>query len=179
MLQRKSRSPVASMLLVSDATDSTQHAQIDLILVQAEAANAPIHSFGYGRSHDPSLWLMSNHTSGTYTFVIDWYDLRSCPVGCIGEMMFIGSMNMKRHLKVVEGNCFCIRKASGGLSSIVTSDGCNVDVDVGELQYGKHKEMLVEVELITWMHFTRITLAAHGDERTVGRDMTRIRSRRG
>ena len=36
--------------------------------------SVPIHSFGYGKSHDPaSLWLISNHTSGTYTFVKDWY----------------------------------------------------------------------------------------------------------
>lgn len=148
MLQRKSRNPVAGMLLVSDAADSTRRAQMDLVLARAEAANAPIHSFGYGRSHDPaSLWLMSNHTGGTYTFVNDWYDLRSCLAGCIGGMMSIGSMNMKLHLKVVEGNRFRIRKASGGPSSIVASDGRNVDVDVGELRYGERKEMLVEVEL--------------------------------
>jgi hypothetical protein len=148
MLQRKSRNPVAGMLLVSDAADSTRRAQMDLVLARAEAANAPIHSFGYGRSHDPaSLWLMSNHTNGTYTFVNDWYDLRSCLAGSIGGMMSIGSMNMKLHLKVVEGNRFRIRKASGGPSSIVASDGRNVDVDVGELRYGERKEMLVEVEL--------------------------------
>jgi hypothetical protein len=148
MLQRKSRNPVAGMLLVSDAADSTRRAQMDLVLARAEAANAPIHSFGYGRSHDPaSLWLMSNHTSGTYTFVNDWYDLRSCLAGCIGGMMSIGSMNMKLHMKVVDGNRFRIRKASGGPSSIVASDGRNVDVDVGELRYGERKEMLIEVEL--------------------------------
>ena len=148
MLQRKSRNPVAGMLLVSDAPDSTRRAQMDLVLARAEAANAPIHSFGYGRSHDPaSLWLMSNHTNGTYTFVNDWYDLRSCLAGCIGGMMSIGSMNMKLHLKVVDGNRFRIRKASGGPSSIVASDGRNVDVDVGELRYGERKEMLIEVEL--------------------------------
>jgi hypothetical protein len=148
MLQRKSRNPVAGMLLVSDAADSTRRAQMDLVLARAEAANAPIHSFGYGRSHDPaSLWLMSNHTNGTYTFVNDWYDLRSCLAGCIGGMMSIGSMNMKLHMKVVDGNRFRIRKASGGPSSIVASDGRNVDVDVGELRYGERKEMLIEVEL--------------------------------
>jgi hypothetical protein len=56
-------------------------------------------------------------------------------------------MNMKLHLKVVDGNRFRIRKASGGPSSIVASDGRNVDVDVGELRYGERKEMLIEVEL--------------------------------
>ena len=146
VLQRKTRNPVAGMVLVSDAADSTRRAQMDLVLARAEAANVPIHSFGYGRSHDPaSLWLMSNHTSGTYTFVNDWYDLRSCLAGCIGGMMSIGSMNMKLHMKVVDGNRFRIRKVSG--SSIVASDGRNVDVDIGELRYGERKEMLVELEL--------------------------------
>jgi hypothetical protein len=90
---------------------------------------------------------MSNHTSGTYTFVKDWYDLRDCLAGCIGGMMSIGSMNMKLHMKIVDGNRFRIRKVSGGPSSIVASDGRNVDVDVGELRYGERKEMLVALEL--------------------------------
>lgn len=108
----------------------------------------PIHSFGYGRSHDPaSLWLMSNHTSGTYTFVKDWYELRDCLAGCIGGMMSIGLLNMKLHMKIVDGHRFRIRKVSGGPSSIVASDGHDVDVDVGELRYGERKEMLVELEL--------------------------------
>ncbi|KAH9956291.1 Pleckstrin homology domain-containing protein [Russula dissimulans] len=148
VLQRKSRNPVSGMLLVSDAADSTRRAQMDLVLARAEAANVPIHSFGYGRSHDPaSLWLISNHTSGTYTFVNDWYDLRSCLAGCIGGMMSIGSMNMKLHMKVVDGNRFRIRKVSGAPSSIVASDGRNVDIDISELRYGERKEMLVELEL--------------------------------
>lgn len=136
------------MLLVSDASDSTRRAQMDLVLARAEAANVPIHSFGYGRSHDPaSLWLMSNHTSGTYTFVKDWYDLRDCIAGCVGGMMSIGLLNMKLHMKVVDGHRFRIRKVSGGPSSILASDGQNVDVDVGELRYGERKEMLIELEL--------------------------------
>ncbi|KAK0188978.1 Pleckstrin homology domain-containing protein [Armillaria mellea] len=148
VLQRKARNPVSGMILVSDASDSTRRAQMDLVLARAEAANVPIHSFGYGRSHDPaSLWLMSNHTSGTYTFVKDWYDLRDCIAGCVGGMMSIGLLNMKLHMKIVDGHRFRIRKVSGGPSSILSSDGQNVDVDVGELRYGERKEMLIELEL--------------------------------
>ena len=136
------------MILVSDAADSTRRAQMDLVLARAEAANVPIHSFGYGRSHDPaSLWLMSNHTSGTYTFVKDWYDLRDCVAGCVGGMMSIGLLNMRLHLKIVDSHRFRIRKVSGGPSSILSTDGQNVDVDVGELRYGERKEMLIELEL--------------------------------
>ena len=148
VLQRKSRNPVSGMILISDASDSTRRAQMDLVLARAEAANVPIHSFGYGRSHDPaSLWLMSNHTSGTYTFVKDWYDLRDCVAGCVGGMMSIGLLNMKLHLKIVDSHRFRIRKVSGGPQSILSADGQNVDVDVGELRYGERKEMLIELEL--------------------------------
>ena len=148
VLQRKSRLPISGMLLVSDAADTTRRAQMDLVLARAEAANVPIHSFSYGRSHDPaSLWLMSNHTNRTYTFVKDWYDLRDCIAGCAGGMMSIGLSNMKLHMKVVDSNRFRICKVSGGPSSILASDGQNVDVDVGELRYGERKEMLIELDL--------------------------------
>ncbi|KIP02991.1 hypothetical protein PHLGIDRAFT_78282 [Phlebiopsis gigantea 11061_1 CR5-6] len=148
VLQRKSRNPVSGMILVSDTSETTRRAQMDLVLARAEAANIPIHSFGYGRSHDPaSLWLMSNHTSGTYTFVKDWYDLRDCLAGCIGGMMSIGLLNMKMHIKIVDGQRFRIRKISGGPSAILSSDGRDIDVDVGEVRYGERKEMLIELEL--------------------------------
>lgn len=136
------------MILVSDAADTTRRAQMDLVLARAEAANMPIHSFGYGRSHDPaSLWLVSNNTGGTYTFVKDWYDLQSCVAGCVGGMMSMGLLNMKLHIKVVDGNHFQVRKVSGGPTAILSSDGRNVDIDLGELRYGERKEMLVELEL--------------------------------
>ena len=148
VLQRKAKNPVSGMLLISDASDSTRRAQMDLVLARAEAGNVPIHSFGYGRSHDPaSLWLMSNHTGGTYTFVKDWYDLRDCVAGCVGGLMSIGILNMKLHLRIVEGNRFRIRKVSGGPTAIVASDGHDVDIEVGEVRYGEKKEMLVELEL--------------------------------
>ncbi|KAI0684033.1 hypothetical protein BC835DRAFT_672591 [Cytidiella melzeri] len=148
VLQRKSRNPISGMILVSDAADTTRRAQMDLVLARAEAANVPIHSFGYGRSHDPaSLWLMSNHTSGTYTFVKDWYDLRDCLAGCIGGMLSIGLLNMKMHIKIVDGQRFRIRKVSGGPSAILSTDGRDVDVEVGEVRYGEKKEMLIELEL--------------------------------
>ena len=163
VLQRKTKNPIASMLLVSDASDSTRRAQMDLVLARAEAANVPIHSFGYGRSHDPaSLWLMSNHTGGTYTFVKDWYDLRDCVAGCVGGMMSIGILHMKLHLRIVDGQRFRIRKVSGGPTAIVASDGKNVDIEVGEVRYGERKEMLVEVELDNTDSKASQARAAHG-----------------
>lgn len=148
VLQRKAKNPISGMILISDTADTTRRAQMDLVLARAEAASIPIHAFGYGRSHDPaSLWLISNHTSGTYTFVKDWYDLQGCIAGCVGGMMSIALRDMKLHLKIVDGQQFKIRKLSGGPTSILHSDGRDVDIELGELRYGERKEMLVELEL--------------------------------
>ena len=126
--------------------------------------SVPIHSFGYGRSHDPaSLWLISNHTSGTYTFVKDWYDLRDCLAGCIGGFMSIGLVNMKLHMKIVDAHRFRIRKCSGGPNAIVASDGKEVHVEVGELRYGERKEMLVELELDNNQDLARMAHDGLGD----------------
>jgi len=40
-----------------------------------------------------------------------------------------------------------IRKVSGAPNAILSSDGRDVDVELGELRYGERKEMLVELEL--------------------------------
>ncbi|KIY46174.1 hypothetical protein FISHEDRAFT_76015 [Fistulina hepatica ATCC 64428] len=88
VLQHKARNPVGGMVLVSEAADSTSRAHMSSHAPK-QLLDVPIHSLGF-RAHDPaSLWLMSksNQTSGTYTFVSDWYDLRECGASCVGGMM--------------------------------------------------------------------------------------------
>jgi hypothetical protein len=78
VLQRTTKSALSGMLLMNDGRDGAQKQQMDLVMTRAEAANIPIHSIGWGGSHDPSsLWLLSNHTQGTFTFVKEYYDLVS------------------------------------------------------------------------------------------------------
>lgn len=61
--------------------------------------------------------------------------------------MSIGLVNMKLHMKIVDSHRFRIRKCSGGPNAIVSSDGKDVHLEVGELRYGERKEMLIELEL--------------------------------
>lgn len=67
--------------------------------------------------------------------------------GCVGGLMSVGILNMKLHIKIVDGHRFRIRKVSGGPNAILSSDGHDVDLEVGEVRYGERKEMLVELEL--------------------------------
>lgn len=148
VLGRKSKNPITGMMLVNDTSDGPKRNQMDLVMARAEAANVAIHCFGYGKTHDPSsLWLISNHTRGSYTFVREWYQLRECIAGCLGSMMSVALSDVKVHIGVPQDNCFRIRKIAGLPGAIISSSGKDVDIDVGEIKFGEAKDLLVELEL--------------------------------
>lgn len=129
----------------------------------------PIHAIGYGRSHDPSsLWLLSNHTSGSYTFVKDFCksslqrpksrdprspfsrvadDLRDALTGCVGGIMSVAVTNLRLHVRVPESRWFRIRKVSGTPGAVIAHTGVDVDVELGEMRFGERKDLIVEVEM--------------------------------
>ncbi|CED84269.1 Triosephosphate isomerase [Phaffia rhodozyma] len=146
VMQRKTKNPLTGIALVCDSVDSVNRSQMDLVLARAEAADVPIHSIGYGKSHDPSpLQLISNHTHGTYIFVDDWYDLQISLAGVIGGLMSIALTRMKLHISTAE-NDFSVRKVFG-VDSHIPPDGKHVDIELRELCHGERREFLVELEL--------------------------------
>lgn len=148
VLQRKSKNAVTGMMLITDAAEAPRRGQMDLVMARAEAASVPVHCFGFGKSHDPtSLWLLSNHTRGSYTFIKEWCQLRECITGCIGSMMSIALTQVKLHISVPFDNCFRVRKVAGCTGAIISSDGKNVDLEIGEIRFGDCKELFVEMEL--------------------------------
>lgn len=147
ILQRRVKNTLTGLILISDTSDVIKRAQMDLVTARLDAANVPVHALGYGKSHDPSpLWMLSNHTQGTYTFVKEWYDLRDSLAGVIGGLMSIATTNMKLHLSCAE-NDFRITKVSGTVQAIVSHDGKDVDIELRELRHGEVREILVELEL--------------------------------
>ncbi|GAA6058546.1 hypothetical protein JCM10212_006985 [Sporobolomyces blumeae] len=148
VLQRRTKSALTGMILLNDGRDGTQKQQMDLVMARAEAASVPIHAIGYGKSHDPSsLWLLSNHSGGSYTFVENFYDLRDALAGTVGGILSIAATNVRLHIHVPEQRWFKIRKVSGTAGAIVARTGADVDVEVGELRFGERKDLIVEVEL--------------------------------
>ncbi|ORY20538.1 Pleckstrin homology domain-domain-containing protein [Naematelia encephala] len=147
VLQRKQKNPLTGFILISDISDTIKRTQMDLVAARLDAANVPVHAIGYGKSHDPSpLWMISNHTHGSYTFVKEWYDLRDSLAGVIGGLMSIAITNMKLHLNCSE-NEFKIVKVSGAVQAIVATGGTDVDIELKELRYGEIREILVELDL--------------------------------
>ncbi|MCO5590095.1 hypothetical protein L7F22_044064 [Adiantum nelumboides] len=147
ILQRKSKNPITGMMLINDTADAPKRGQMDLVMARAEAANVPVHCFGFGKSHDPSsLWLISNHTRGSYTFVREWYQLRECIAGCIGALMSIALTDVRLHISVPSDNHFRVRKVTGITGSIISTNGKDVDLDLGEMRFGEMRELFFELE---------------------------------
>ncbi|KAI9636770.1 pleckstrin domain-containing protein [Dioszegia hungarica] len=148
ILQRKAKNPLTGLILISDTNEVAKRAQMDLVCARLDAANVPVHSLGYGKAHDPTpLWMVSNHTQGTYTFVREWYHLRDALAGVIGGLMTIALTNMKLHLSAQE-NEFRIVKVTGTPQAIGSASGKTLDIELKELRFGERREILVEVELI-------------------------------
>jgi hypothetical protein len=147
VLQRKAKNPLTGMILISDTSDIIKRAQMELVTARLDAANTPVHALGYGKTHDPSpLWMISNHTHGTYTFVKEWYHLREALAGILGGLMSIALTNMKLHLSC-QDNDFKVTKVSGASQAIVSVSGKDVDIELRELRHGEIREILVELDL--------------------------------
>ncbi|PTB79460.1 hypothetical protein M440DRAFT_1326863, partial [Trichoderma longibrachiatum ATCC 18648] len=104
LMQRKHNNPIATILLISDASTSDADS-VDFVVSRAEAAKITIHSFGLGMTHKPDTMIeLSTRTKASYTYVKDWMMLRECLAGCLGSMQTLSHQNVKLKLKLPEGS---------------------------------------------------------------------------
>ena len=57
--------------------------------------------------------------------------------------MSIRLMNMRLYMKIIDGHHFWMHKVSGRPLSVVASNGHDMDMDIRELWYREHKELLI------------------------------------
>lgn len=62
-------------------------------------------------------------------------------------MLSIAINHVKLHISVPEKRWFKIRKVAGITGAIISKDGKDVDINVGELRFGERRDLLVEVEM--------------------------------
>lgn len=148
VLGRKVKNPITGLLLISDANDHPTRAHMDLVNARLDAARVQVHAFGYGKAHNPSpLWVVSNHTRGTYTFVKEWYHLRDALAGVVGGLMSIALTNVKLRF-TTQDPFFRVSKVSGATLAVVSSNRKEVDVELDVLRHNECREILVEFELV-------------------------------
>ncbi|KAI1384449.1 Pleckstrin homology domain-containing protein [Hypoxylon trugodes] len=148
LMQRKYNNPVATIMLISDASTSDADS-VDFVVSRAEAAKITIHSFGLGMTHKPDTMIeLSTRTKASYTYVKDWMMLRECLAGCLGSMQSLSHQNVKLKLKLPEGSPARFHKISGALQITKRATGRDAEASLGDLRFGDKRDILVQLVIL-------------------------------
>ncbi|KAM0263497.1 hypothetical protein ACHAQJ_001115 [Trichoderma viride] len=148
LMQRKHNNPIATILLISDASTSDADS-VDFVVSRAEAAKITIHSFGLGMTHKPDTMIeLSTRTKASYTYVKDWMMLRECLAGCLGSMQTLSHQNVKLKLKLPEGSPAKFHKISGALQITKRATGRDAEASLGDLRFGDRRDVLVQLIIL-------------------------------
>ncbi|KAK8110775.1 uncharacterized protein PG998_007232 [Apiospora kogelbergensis] len=148
LMQRKYNNPIASIMLISDASTSDADS-VDFVVSRAEAAKISIHSFGLGMTHKPDTMIeLSTRTKASYTYVKDWMMLRECLGGCLGSMQTLSHQNVKLRLKLPEGSPAKFHKISGALQITKRATGRDAEASLGDLRFGDKRDILVQLVIL-------------------------------
>ncbi|KAI1868196.1 hypothetical protein JX265_007019 [Neoarthrinium moseri] len=148
LMQRKHNNPIASIMLISDASTSDADS-VDFVVSRAEAAKISIHSFGLGMTHKPDTMIeLSTRTKASYTYVKDWMMLRECLGGCLGSMQSLSHQNVKLKLKLPEGSPARFHKISGALQVTKRATGRDAEASLGDLRFGDKRDVLVQLVIV-------------------------------
>ncbi|KKA28651.1 hypothetical protein TD95_001888 [Thielaviopsis punctulata] len=148
LMQRKYNNPIATIMLISDASTSDADS-VDFVVSRAEAAKITIHSFGLGMTHKPDTMIeLSTRTKASYTYVKDWMMLRECLAGCLGSMQTLSHQNVKLKLKLPEGSPAKFHKISGALQITKRAAGRDAEASLGDLRFGDKRDILVQLVIM-------------------------------
>ncbi|KAK3985541.1 Pleckstrin homology domain-containing protein [Cladorrhinum sp. PSN332] len=148
LMGRKYNNPIATIMLISDASTSDADS-VDFVVSRAEAAKITIHSFGLGMTHKPDTMIeLSTRTKASYTYVKDWMMLRECLAGCLGSMQTLSHQNVKLKLKLPEGSPAKFHKISGALQITKRATGRDAEASLGDLRFGDKRDILVQLVIM-------------------------------
>ncbi|KAK4218101.1 protein STE5 [Rhypophila decipiens] len=148
LMGRKYNNPIATIMLISDASTSDADS-VDFVVSRAEAAKITIHSFGLGMTHKPDTMIeLSTRTKASYTYVKDWMMLRECLAGCLGSMQTLSHQNVKLRLKLPEGSPAKFHKISGALQITKRATGRDAEASLGDLRFGDKRDILVQLVIM-------------------------------
>ncbi|KAK0392821.1 hypothetical protein NLU13_2316 [Sarocladium strictum] len=148
LMQRKHNNPIATIMLISDASTSDADS-VDFVVSRAEAAKITMHSFGLGMTHKPDTMIeLSTRTKASYTYVKDWMMLRECLAGCLGGMQTLSHQNVKLKLKLPEGSPAKFHKISGALQITKRATGRDAEAALGDLRFGDKRDILVQLVIL-------------------------------
>ncbi|WZY97201.1 hypothetical protein YC2023_069530 [Brassica napus] len=155
---RRWRSPVPVMMLLSDGQDNFTFSQFGFgvrqrtsyeALLPSSTSSIPIHAFGFGSDHDAELMhAISRVSSGTFSFIETETVIRDAFAQCIGGLLSVVVLEQVVEIECVHevGVKICSVKA-GSYRNSVSSDGRSATISVGDMYAEEERDFLVVLEI--------------------------------
>ena len=150
--ERKYKNAVTSVFLLSDGQDELKTEAIERIKKLFEANqsidNFTVHSFGYGRDHDPNLMSsIAKLKDGNFYFVQEVDTVEECFVDAIGGLISVVGQDVTITIQPVKSEVFPnleIKKAFGGSDLWKEMNG-TYSTGISQLPSGKSKNYILEL----------------------------------
>ena len=160
---RREKNVVAGMILLSDGHDNCggtsvrpdgTKSYVNLVppsLTVAAGSSrpaAPIHTFGFGTSHDAgAMHAVAEATGGTFSFVGDEAAIQDSFARCVGGLLSVAVQEARVAVTCLHRGVHVQEVKSGAYVSHVGADGHAATIDVGELYDGEERRFLVLVHV--------------------------------
>eukprot|EP01018_Ginkgo_biloba_P039238 Gb_24701 [translate_table: standard] len=151
--ERRQRNPVSSIILLSDGLDNYCNVGEDyghLLPESIREGNAaiPIHTFGFGRDHDPAaLHTIAEASAGTFSFVENTNAIKEAFAQCIGGLLSVVIQDLKINIRCADLGVEIASIEAGSYRNKVEDCRRRAEVNIGELYAEEDRNVVVLLRL--------------------------------
>ncbi|XP_074366616.1 E3 ubiquitin-protein ligase WAV3-like isoform X1 [Apium graveolens] len=162
MTDRKWKSPVSSIILLSDGQDTytitspraNSRTDYQSLLPSSmrrgsgAGPHIPVHSFGFGADHDAvSMHSISEASGGTFSFIEAESVIQDAFAQCIGGLLSVVVQELQVVVDCVNPRLRLNSIKAGNYTSTVTADARTGFIEVGDLYAEEERDFLVILDI--------------------------------
>ncbi|KAJ8768849.1 hypothetical protein K2173_023753 [Erythroxylum novogranatense] len=152
IMERKLKSPVANIILLSDGKDNHRDTLLPLSLCQNDGTRfqIPVHAFGFGADHDAdAMHSIAELSGGTFSFIEAENVIQDAFAQCIGGLLSIVAQEVQVQVECVDPSLRISSIKAGSYTNYRTADSRVGYVDVGYLYAEEERDFLVTLDIPT------------------------------
>lgn len=163
MLERKSKNPVSSIILLSDGQDTytvpgpagsqsrTDYKSLLPVSIQQNSGTSfqiPVHTFGFGTDHDSlSMHSISEGSGGTFSFIEAENVIQDAFAQCMGGLLSVVVQELKVEIECPYPTLQLGSIKAGSYPTQLMSDARTGSINVGDLYAEEERDFLVTVNV--------------------------------
>lgn len=163
MLDRKSKNPVSSIILLSDGQDTytvpghagsqsrTDYKSLLPVSIQQSSGTSfqiPVHTFGFGGDHDSvSMHSISEGSGGTFSFIEAERVIQDAFAQCMGGLLSVVVQELKVEVECLYPGLQLGSIKAGSYHSRLMPDSRMGQINIGDLYAEEERDFLVFVDV--------------------------------